>query len=139
MAGLRIGYAIGNEDFVEEIEKNSITFRINYLAARAALAALDDQEFIDKCASFNDKERNFLYDELKNIGFNVVSPQGNFIYMYFDNHEDKEKTYAQLAKEGIIVCNLDVFEQKNSLRISIGNSETNERIIELLNNACLKV
>lgn len=132
LAGLRIGYTIANEDFVRDIEKYSPPFRINYLAARAALAAMDDLEFVKKCVQFNSRERNFLYNELKNSGYNVIPSQGNFIYMYFDRHEEKERIFKQLEDEGILVCNLDIFEQENSLRISIGKSETNKKIIECL-------
>lgn len=132
LAGLRIGYTIANEGFVHDIEKYSPPFRINYLAESAALAAMDDSEFVDKCVIFNTKERNFLYNELKNSGYNVLPSQGNFIYMYFNRQEEKERTFKQIEDEGILVCNLDIFGQKNSLRISVGKSETNKRIIECL-------
>ncbi|MBW8050886.1 MAG: aminotransferase class I/II-fold pyridoxal phosphate-dependent enzyme [Cytophagales bacterium] len=66
------------------------------------------------------------------MGYNVIPSQGNFIYMYFDRHENKERTFKQLENKGILVCNLDVFGQENSLRISIGDAETNKKIVECL-------
>ncbi|MFH1321349.1 MAG: histidinol-phosphate transaminase [Bacteroidota bacterium] len=132
LAGLRIGYAIAHEGIVQEVEERSMPYRINSLASAAACAALDDHEFIEKCAIFNNEERNFLYHELANLGYNVVPSQGNFIYMYFDQHESKERVFKQLSDEGILICNMDIFGQEKSLRITIGRSEVNRRIIECL-------
>lgn len=132
LAGLRIGYAIANENIVLEVEKYSPPFSITSLAAKAAYAALDDLEFVEKCVQLNAQERDFLFNELKKLGYNVIPSQGNFIYLYFDRYEEKERTFKQLEDNGILICNLDIFKQENSLRISIGDSKTNMKIIEHL-------
>lgn len=132
LAGLRVGYAIADIKIAEALKKNRIPFFFNCLSEDAALAALEDNKFLSECAKKNKKERAFLYENLKKIGMHVVPTQGNFIYLYFSSEEEKETTFKKLSNEGIVICNLMVFGQEKSLRITVGDREICKRIIKLL-------
>lgn len=132
LAGLRIGYAIMEEYKVSKMIEGQIPFSLNYLSSNAAIAALDDNDFIAESIRANTEQRDFLENEFKKLKYNTNPSQANFIYLRFDNNEEKKKTYDILFQNGIIICDMKNFGQDNSLRITIGDKEINKKIISLL-------
>jgi histidinol-phosphate aminotransferase len=130
LAGLRIGYAIAEEKIADTLRLSRIPFFLNPIAEQAALQALRDTDFISKCAMANEAERKFLYANLQQAGYQVVNSQANYLYVYFESNEEKEEIFSQLSGDGLLVCNLKVFGQENSLRIGIGDRSTNNRVLE---------
>ena len=132
LAGLRIGYAIMEENMASKITIRQIPFSLNYLSYNAAIAALDDKNFIDESAKLNSEQREFLESELKKLGYNTIPSQANFLYLWFDTDAEKKKTYDILFKNGILVCDMKIFGQEKSLRITVGEKEINKKMISLL-------
>lgn len=132
LAGLRLGFGIAEEKTAALLDKSRLPFSVNTLASVAAIAALDDEKFIADCVKKNAEVRDFLFRELKALGFTVLPSQGNFIYLYFDSDDEKDKTYNQLVKAGLQVCDLKIFAQDKSLRITVADHEISERIIDCL-------
>lgn len=132
LAGLRIGYGIANEKLIEKLENSRLLRSINYLAEKAAEAALDDFDYINHSAKYNDQERDHLYKELTQLGYNVKPSQANFLYLPFENNDQKNNVHKMLADCGLIVCDLAIFGHEKSLRISIGKKDANIRIIDCL-------
>ena len=132
LAGLRIGYAIAMPDIIQSMRQHWTPFSINNLAAAAALAALDDTEYIEKCAAVNAEERELLYNELRSMGFNATEPKGNFIFVEFSTSAEKEKVYNLLNNDGINVRPLDLFGAETALRITIGRPEENRHLVKSL-------
>ena len=132
LAGLRIGYAIMDDYKVSKMTEGQIPFSLSYLSSDAAIAALNDKEFTHKSAKENNELRDFLFHELKKLGYNTISSQANFIYLWFNDDAEKKKTYDLLFQEEIIICDMKVFGQEKSLRITIGDKEVCEQIITCL-------
>lgn len=134
LAGLRIGYGIAEEKIAAFLESYRVPFSINSLSSLAALTALEDQDFVKKCTEHNKVEREFLFAEIKKLGYNVFPSQGNFLFLFFESNKEKEIVLNKLSKNGLMVCDLKVFGQENSLRIGVGDRETNKKIINSLAN-----
>lgn len=132
LAGIRIGYGIANEELVEKLEKFRLLRSINSLAEKAAEAALDDIEYTRHSAKHNDRERDYLKKELTHLGFPIIPSQANFLYLPFDDDDQKNYVYKILADHGFRVCDLAIFGRKKSLRITIGKKDANRRIIDCL-------
>ncbi|MCF7810260.1 histidinol-phosphate transaminase [bacterium] len=132
LAGLRIGYAIAQPDVISALRECWTPFSINNLSYVAAIAALDDAEYVEKCATVNAVERMILYNELMRIGFKVVEPKGNFIFVEFETPQEKNRICDMLIERGIFTRPLDHFGQDSALRISVGRPEENQRVIESL-------
>ena len=132
LAGLRIGYAIMEENMASKITQRQIPFSLNYLSSVAAIAAMDDMSFIKESAKANAEQRGFLASEIKKLGYNTIPSQANFLYLWFDTDEEKDKAYSILFKNGIVICDMKIFGQEKSLRITVGEKETNRKIISLL-------
>ncbi len=132
LAGLRIGYAIARPDVIQLLEQHRTPFSISRLAAAAAIASLDDTDFIKDFASINDSERTQLYKELKSLGFNPTFPHANFIFVEFSKPGENEKIYNLLKSEGIMVRLLGPFGAEMAIRITVGRPEDNRHLVKSL-------
>lgn len=128
LAGLRIGYGIMDEGKAAKMIQGQIPFSLSRIAVDAALASLNDNEFVLQSARDNAKQRDFLFKELKKRGYNTIPSQSNFIYVWFDSEEEKKLLYDKLFRRKIIVCDMKIFGQENSLRISVGDRLANDMI-----------
>ncbi|UCH85258.1 MAG: aminotransferase class I/II-fold pyridoxal phosphate-dependent enzyme, partial [Candidatus Latescibacterota bacterium] len=133
LAGLRIGYGIAHPDIIRSLRNSYTQFSVNRLASAAALAALDDAEFVEECADINERERTILCKELKRMGFDVTPSQGNFLMVEFAETGEMEKIFETLKDAGIAVRPLGPFGVEKGLRISVGRPEENKKLI-----GCLK-
>ncbi len=132
LAGLRIGYAVTRPDIIKSLMPYKMPFSITNLAAIAASAALDDTEYIEKCAAVNAEERIYLYNELKSMGFNTTVPHGNFVFIDLGSAEEREKVDNHLRNEGISVRPLEPFGSETALRITVGQPEENRHLVKSL-------
>jgi len=133
LAGLRIGYAVTHPDVIKSLMPYKMPFSIPNLAAVAASAALDDTDYVEKCAAINAEERDFLYTELSGMGFDITVPHGNFVFIDFSTAEEREKIDNHLINEGIEVRPLGPFGSETALRITVGRPEENRVLV-----GCLK-
>ncbi len=129
LSGLRIGYVIANEELIALLKNNRIPFTINYLAEKAAIAALTDNIFLMQCVNKNAKERTYLYKELLKKGYSAIPSEANFIYVHIADENKKDEIVDCLKKQNILICNLKIFGQDKALRIGIGNRKVNKEII----------
>ncbi|OIP00247.1 MAG: histidinol-phosphate transaminase [Bacteroidetes bacterium CG2_30_33_31] len=134
LAGLRIGYGIARTSVIEELEKNRLPFMVGTLANIAALAALDDMEHVSESARKNAKGREILFQELSGMGYNVIPSQGNFLFISFATTEDRNKMYDTLLANKIVVRKMESFGDNRALRISLGRTAANIRMLD-----CLKI
>lgn len=130
LAGMRVGYAAGNEKTILKLKESRIPYPLNYLATKSAIAAMNDEKFIEYSKKQNNIERDFLYNGLVKAGVQTIPTQANFLFAYFDSNPSKEKLFLSLLSKNILVCDLSIFGFEKCLRIGVGNREVNLKIIE---------
>jgi len=130
LAGLRIGYAIGDKNVIGNIGRVKIPYSVNTLAFPAASASLEDTEYIDKCSEYNAREREKLYTELISLGYNTVPTQANFLFVYFPESSVKDNVFNCLLQKNLLIRKEDSLSGMHALRISLGTEEQNNKIIE---------
>lgn len=128
LAGLRVGYCITKEDFVDAIEKVSPPFSVNRFAQIAAIAALEDKEHIERTKEINESGKKFLYENFEKMSVFYIPSETNFITI--DVKTDAEKIYEDLQIRGVIVRPLTMYGNPTFLRVTIGTQEQNKRFIE---------
>jgi len=124
LASLRIGYAIAHPDLIQGLEKVRCPFNVNSLAFAAALAALEDQDYLEQVVQKTKVERAKLSHALEQLGVKVLPSQTNFIMAYFPI--PASELSAKLLQRGIIVRGAG---EPHALRITVGTSEENERLL----------
>jgi len=125
LAGLRIGYAIGHPDLIEALErvKNSFnSYPLDRLAIVGATAAIEDQEYFEKCCGEVVATREQLVAELATLGFEVLPSAANFIFARHPQHDAAELAKA-LRERNIIVRHFKLPRIDQFLRITIGSRD----------------
>lgn len=138
LAGLRIGLAIGDAGLVEALErvKNSFnSYPLDRLAIAGAVAAFEDEGYFQICRHRIMDSREQLTAGLRKLGFEVLPSAANFVFARHPDHEAEELA-NRLRKQGVIVRH---FPQParigNFLRITVGNPEQNQRLLEVLSQS----
>jgi histidinol-phosphate aminotransferase len=132
LAGLRIGYGIGNPGFVAALEKVRQPFNINLLAQTAALAALDDIEHVRRTRRNNFAGLEFFERAFRSLKLEFIPSAANFILVRVG---DGRKVFEAMQKRGVIVRPMDGYQLPEWIRISIGTPEENERCLAALKAA----
>ena len=130
LAGLRIGYGIGDERLIAYLNRLIPPFSVNYLAQIGALAALDDKEHLKKSRDNNQKGLAYLYREIADMGLDYVPTQANFFLIHTGG--DGDQIYRALLEEGVIVRSMSAFGIQQYIRITVGQPWENRRFIEAL-------
>lgn len=134
LAGLRLGYALGQSALIEGLNrvKNSFnSYPIGRLTSVAAIASLDDENYFQRCRSRIIATRTWLNDELVNLGFEVLPSSSNFLFVQHSSHPASD-LYLELKKAGILVRHFNSARINNYLRISIGSEEECVALISAL-------
>jgi histidinol-phosphate aminotransferase len=127
LAGLRIGYAIGQAGMVAAMNRLRTPFNVSGVSQAAALAALDDAEHVKRCIEENAQQRVRLFEELSRFGLRVVRSHSNFIFI--DIGPSASDLYDELLHEGVIVRPLAWMEFPYAIRISVGTREENDKLL----------
>lgn len=129
LAGLRIGYAAANADFIFHMERVRQPFNVNILAQAAAEAALDDKAFLAKTRKTVLDGKEYLCAALKELGIAYVPSVANFILI--DTGRDGVAVFKNMLKSGVIVRDMKQYGLNNFIRVSIGTKKENERFIRV--------
>ncbi|MEE8059196.1 MAG: histidinol-phosphate transaminase [Pseudomonadales bacterium] len=132
LAALRVGYAIASTDITDVLNRVRAPFNVNSLAQAAALAVLDDQQYLEEGRRVNCEGMEQLIAGFKGLGLPYIPSAGNFLAVEFA--VDIAVLYQKLLQEGVIVRPVGVYEMPNHLRISIGLKEQNAVLLSALNN-----
>ncbi|MEF3191383.1 MAG: histidinol-phosphate transaminase [Campylobacterales bacterium] len=131
LGGMRVGYGIATREVIEPLYKLRPPFNITTLSLRAAIVALDDQEFVAMSVAHNFREMSRYEAFAHAHGWRTIESYTNFITMLIDGRSSKKLAEA-LMKRGVIVRDLTSYGL-NALRITIGTSEQNDRFFEVMN------
>ena len=128
LAGMRVGFAIGNENLINALEavKNSInSYTLDMLATRAATEAMKDVEYFEMTRNKIITTREKTAKILEENGFNVLPSKSNFL---FASHNSifAYDIFQKLREKGILVRYFSKPKIDNYLRISIGSEEEME-------------
>jgi histidinol-phosphate aminotransferase len=130
LAGLRIGYCLGRPEFTSFMERVRQPFNTNLLAQEAAVAALDDKEFLKKTRKAVLEGKRYLYDTLMKCGVPCVPSVANFLLI--DVGRDGVGVFKELLKFGVIVRDMKAYGLNNFIRVTVGTRKENERFIKVL-------
>ena len=129
LAGLRIGYGVGNPEFIAALEKIRQPFNINLLAQTAALAALDDTEHVRKTRQNNFAGLEFFELAFRDWKLEFVPSHANFTLVRVGAGQ---KVFEAMQKQGVIVRPMGGYQLPEWIRISIGTPTENERCLRVL-------
>jgi histidinol-phosphate aminotransferase len=123
LGGMRVGWAYGPPGVIDALNRVRGVFNINIAAQAAAVAALAEPGWIERCRDHNAAARDRLSRRLAALGLTVWPSEGNFILVDFGEKARAEAANAWLKARGLIVRAMASYELPHCLRISIGTDE----------------
>jgi histidinol-phosphate aminotransferase len=136
LAGLRVGFAIAQPHVTDLMNRIRQPFNVNSIAQAAAIAALNDKEFLEKGAKNNAAGYKQLTAAFDEMGLEYVPSHGNFVLVRVgDDDGAGARVNVALLKQGVIVRPVGAYGLPQWLRISIGLPEENAKFIEALTKA----
>ncbi len=124
LAGLRVGYTLGDSDILSYINRVRGPFNVNSLAQAAAIAALSDDGFLKESYDVNLEGKDYLYSEFDGMGFDYPKTETNHIFV--DIKTNGGEVFEELQKRGVIIRPMP----GNFIRVSIGTMEENKMFVE---------
>ncbi|WP_093132414.1 histidinol-phosphate transaminase [Salinibacillus kushneri] len=141
LAGLRVGYAIGDKQLIEGLNriKNSFnSYTIDRLAIAGAKAAFEDGDYFEEIRAKIIETREQTAKSLDNLGFEVVESKANFL-LVSHSQVDAEELYNQLKEQKIYIRYFKKPRIQHYVRITIGKPEEMERLLEAIKKHIPKV
>jgi histidinol-phosphate aminotransferase len=132
MAGMRIGYAVGQAATMKRVAKRKMPYNISTLGVAAAIASLGDQKHIDEERARNTEVRAFTIKALVDLGCKPTASQANFLLV--DIHRPAKEFREACAKSNVMVGRDFPPFEKTHARISIGTMDEMQKATEVFRN-----
>lgn len=122
LAGLRVGYSIGQPSLTNYLNRIRPVFNVSTVSQAAATASVKDSAFIAEVATLNRLGKTQLYKGFQNLGLLYLPSRANFVLLHVG---DAARINRELLQRGIIVRPVQNYGLSDWLRISVGLEEQN--------------
>ena len=137
LAGLRLGYIIGNPAIIEQLNKIRLPYNINSLTQISADFALTNKSFFDEQSEKICAEREIVYQQLNELdGITAYPSAANFILFRTPKNKATE-IFLSIKEQGVLIKNLSGQGGllSDCLRVTIGKPEENQLFLIALRNS----
>ena len=131
LCGLRVGYALGSEEFRLAVDRVRQPFSVNALAQAAATEALNHVDEVERRVEQTAIERMHVDTELEERGLTTTDSQANFSWVSLGDR-DEDEVIDGLAKLGVIVRAGRALGQEGWMRVTYGTRHENDRFLAAL-------
>jgi histidinol-phosphate aminotransferase len=130
LAGLRVAYGVAGEEIIDYLNRVRQPFNVNSLAQKGALAAIQDQKYLEMTLTLISREKRRLYAEIENLGLEYIPSETNFFLI--DLKREAEPVFESLLMKGVIVRSMKSYGLSEYIRITVGTEEENSSFITAL-------
>ncbi len=131
LGGMRVGYGIARPEIIRALMKMRPPFNITTLSLVAAIAANEDDAFVQKSLALHRQELPRYEAYAQAHGFDYIESYTNFITWIFPEGRNATEVADGLLRRGVIVRDLSSYGM-NALRITVGTPEQNDRLFEAM-------
>jgi histidinol-phosphate aminotransferase len=129
LAALRVGYGVMNREVADMLNRVRQPFNVNALAQAAAVAAVQDMQYVEESRRLNKEGMHQLQRRLTALSLRHLPSHGNFILVEVGN---AERVNQALLRQGVIVRPVANYDLPTWLRVTIGLPGENERFLAAL-------
>lgn len=134
IAGVRVGYALGDPRLIEAIRKVRMTFAPSNLAQAAGIGAIMDAEHVNKTVTLNKSALQQFYVALHDAELNYIPSYGNFVMVDLKTEDAAKEFTDDMMQKGIFIRHLRAFGLPHCVRISTGTEAENDLFAKVLVN-----
>ena len=134
--GVRLGYLVcSNQLLTDQINRQLPEWNLSVFAQKAGIACTSQKDYLEKTVDLVKQERQFLTNNLEQLGIRVIPGQADFILLY-----SEAPLYELLLEKGILIRDCTNFRGLSSgfYRIAVKNRKENEILIHTLKNVLQK-
>ena len=131
LGGMRIGYGIAQPHVISMLYRVRPPFNVTTLSTAAALAALEDVEFLERTLRVNKEQMSRYEDFAQKHAIRYIKSYTNFITYLFGEKIIAAEICDALLKKGVIIRDLTSYGM-NGVRITIGSPDQNDRLFAAL-------
>jgi histidinol-phosphate aminotransferase len=138
LAGLRVGYGMCHPDVAAMLNRVRQPFNVNNLALVGAIAALEDEAFVERSYRLNVAGMKQLTAGLRRLGLGWIPSFANFVSVEIpraDGRSAAGAVYQRLLREGVIVRPVAGYGMPDHLRVTVGLPQENDRFLAALEKA----
>ena len=139
--GLRLGFALATEIIINHLELGKDVWNVNYLAQRAGVAALDDEDYINETRRWLVNEKEYFIKRLRSIeGVRIFEATVNFVLIEFETLDTALKVIDYLKIQHILVRSCANFRGLDGryIRMAIRSRQENCRVLDILSQMAIK-
>ncbi len=129
LAGLRLGYGIGAAPVIRELRKAGQPFNVNLMAQAAGVAALDDDDFVQRGREVYREARAYIEASCGEMQLDFVRTTTNFMLI---DVGDGAAVAQRLLERGVIIRAMVGYGLPQYIRVTFGMPEQNQRFVESL-------
>ena len=130
LASARLGFSVSSPEFADLLNRARQPFNVNGLAMAAGLAAIADNDYVERSRALNRSGMQQITEGLSAQGFAYIPSVGNFVA--FDSGRPGAEVFEDLLQQGVIVRPIAEYGLPNHVRVSIGTQIENERFLAAL-------
>jgi histidinol-phosphate aminotransferase len=132
LCGLRVGYALGSEEFRLAVDRVRQPFSVNALAQAAATEALNHVDEVERRVEQTAIERMHVETELQERGLETTDSEANFSWVSVGGRDKEDAVVGGLAERGVIVRAGKALGQEGWMRVTYGTRHENDRFLAAL-------
>ena len=132
LAGLRVGFALCHPEVAGLLNRVRQPFNVSSLAQAAAVAAMEDEAFLEECVQINRNGMQQMVAGFERLGLEYIPSYGNFVAVRVG---DAAAINLGLLKRGVIVRPISNYGMHEHLRVSIGLEAENSQFLQALESA----
>ena len=130
LAGLRVGYGVGDPELVGWLDRIRMPFNVSLPAQAACAEALKDSAFVKRTVALNEVQRAAVARALSGMGFGVGESATNFVFARAPL--PGRELFKALLRQGVIIRPLDEYGLPAHVRVSIGTPAQNKTLVKAL-------
>lgn len=130
LAGIRIGYGVMPEAMASVLNRIRQPFNANSLAQAGAVAALDDDAFLNQSRELVHGEIDFMQAAIRGMGLTCYPTQANFFLI--EVRRDAARVFDAMLKKGVIIRSMTSYGYPSCIRVNAGLRSENQRFLDAL-------
>jgi histidinol-phosphate aminotransferase len=130
LAGLRVGYGIGNQELISYLERTKQPFSVNMMALVAAKAALSDDGYLKKVLEGIRNGKSYLYSALTDMGVSYYPSEANFFLIKIGPRADH--VVKRLFEAKVLIRSMSAYDMPDFIRVTVGTMDENRAFVEAL-------
>jgi len=132
LAGMRIGFALGNAQLIAALDAVKDSYNLNRLAIVAAVAAIDDEVHHRKIVDYVVSERGWLEEQLRELGFEHSPSAANFVFVKPSRGPSAAAVVDALRERRVLIRHYDREPIAGWFRITIGTRDQHQKLLRAL-------